>query len=77
VYEFDAQAHRTLYGHFPNRPAFASKSFIISYLSKKEVDLSAIIKTINKGATPSDWSVIIAVAKEREHKRTILGSMPK
>lgn len=30
VYEFDKQAHRTLYGHFPTTPPFLSKSVIIS-----------------------------------------------
>lgn len=70
VYEFDAQAHRTLYGHFPNRPPFASKSVIISYLSQEDVDVSGIINTINTGDVPREWKVIVAVAKEREHKRT-------
>lgn len=70
VYEYDNQAHRTLYGCFMTRPEFASKSVIISYLSKEEVDVSEIINQINTGRVPVDWKVIIAVAKEREHKRT-------
>ena len=65
VYEFDSQMHRTLYGRFSTRPQFAIKSVIISYLSKEEVDVSHIIQMINQ-----DWRVIVAVAKEREHKRT-------
>ncbi|KAL4125917.1 hypothetical protein QTP88_010154 [Uroleucon formosanum] len=69
-YEYDNQTHRTLYGRFMTRPEFASKSVIISYLSQEEVDVFTIINTINTGQVPKDWKVIIAVAKEREHKRT-------
>lgn len=70
VYEYDPQAHRTLYEHFMSRPPFASKSGIISYLSQERVDVSEIISTINNGGAPKSWKVIVAVAKEREHKRT-------
>lgn len=70
VYEYDNQAHRTLYGRFMTRPEFASKSVIISYLSQEEVNVLGIIETINTGAVPRSWKVIVAVAKETEHKRT-------
>lgn len=69
VYEYDNQVHRTLYGFFPRRPPFLSKSVIISYLSQEEVNVSDIIQMINQGLTPREWKVIVAVAKEREHKR--------
>ncbi|KAF5187638.1 Large structural protein [Thalictrum thalictroides] len=70
VYEYDNQAHRTMYGQFMRRPAFARKSVIISYLSQEEVNVSDIIDKINTGLVPQSWKVIVAVERERELKRT-------
>lgn len=49
TYEFDSQAHRSLYRYFPTKPPFASKSVIISYLSQEEVCVQDIIARVNNG----------------------------
>lgn len=59
VYEYDNRAHRTLYGRFMTRPEFVSKSVIISYLSKEEMDVSSIINTVNTGQVPTGWKVLL------------------
>lgn len=46
IHEFDRQAHRTLYGHFPVGPPPTSKSAVVAYLEKDVVDVKDIINTI-------------------------------
>ncbi|CAG9763643.1 unnamed protein product [Ceutorhynchus assimilis] len=45
IHEYDKQVHRTLYGRFPTGPPSTTKSAVISYLEKEEVNVKEIIDT--------------------------------
>ena len=68
-YEYDTQAYRTLYGHWPRKPPQRTKRLIIDYLTRNDLDLRRIIDVISTGEIPQEWKIMVAVAKEREFKR--------
>lgn len=70
IYEYDRQAHRSLYGYFPTGPAPTSKSAIITYLQKEQINVKEIIDTIQDGSLPKEERVMVAVPKEREFKES-------
>ncbi len=69
IHEYDRQAHRTLYGRWPEGPKSTTKRVVIDYLTKEDFSIKEIIDAIDRGEVPDSWKIIVAVQKEREFKQ--------